>query len=96
MVGKLYPWFLQPEVQQKLEIVAVSVDETDTELQAWQQKITELKGWTLLQAAEGQRSKVANDYYILEVPVMILLNSKTKEIITLPKNTEELEKLISL
>ena len=96
MVGKLYPWFLQPEVQQKLEIVAVSVDETDTELQAWQQKITELKGWTHLQAAEGLRSKVANDYYILGVPVMILLNSKTKEIITLPKSTEELEKLISL
>jgi hypothetical protein len=96
MVGKLYPLFLQPEVQQKLEIVAVSMDETDTELQAWQQKIRELKGWTQLRAAEGLRSKVASDYYILGVPVMILLNSKTKEIIALPESSEELEKLLRL
>jgi thioredoxin-related protein len=96
MVGELYPLSQQKEVQQKLEIVAISMDETDTELRAWQQKITELKGWTHLQAKDGLRSKVANDYYILGVPVMILLNSKTKEIISLPESSEELKNYLEL
>jgi len=94
MVGKLYPWFQQPEIQNKLDIVAISVDETDTEVQSWKLKVKELNGWIHLRASEGLRSKVANDYYILGVPVMILLNAKTKEIISLPENAEQLEKLI--
>src|SRR4030042_6844171 len=69
-VGKLYPWYKDPEVKQALDIVAVSVDETIDEIQKWENKIKELKGWTHLRAAEGLRSKVANDYYILGVPVM--------------------------
>jgi thioredoxin-related protein len=95
-VGKLYPWFQHAEVLQKLDIVAISVDETDIEIQVWQQKMKELKGWTHLQAVEGLRSKVANDYYILGVPVMILLNAKSKEIIALPESTEQLGKLLNL
>ena len=63
-------------------------------MQAWQQKIKELNGWIHLRAVEGLRSKVANDYYILGIPVIILLNAKTKEIIALPENAEKLEKLI--
>jgi thiol-disulfide isomerase/thioredoxin len=96
MVGKLYPWFQQPEVQQKVDIVAISMDETDNEIQAWHQKIKKLKGWTHLRAAEGLRSKVANDYYILGIPVMILLNAKNREIIALPESAEQLDKLLTL
>lgn len=95
-VGKLYPLYRQPEVLQKLDIVAISMDETDTEIKVWQQKILELKGWTHLRPAEGLRSKVANDYFILGVPVMILLNAKTMEIIALPESTEQLEKILKL
>lgn len=95
-VGKLYPLYRQPEVLQKLDIVAISMDETDTEIKVWQQKILELKGWTHLRPAEGLRSKVANDYFILGVPVMILLNAKTREIIALPESTEQLEKILKL
>lgn len=94
MVGNLYPWYKKPEVQKRLDIVAISVDETETEIKAWQSKIPELKGWTHIRAAEGIRSKVANDYYILSVPVMILLDAKTKKIIDLPENPEQLSKLL--
>jgi hypothetical protein len=41
------------------------------------------------------RSKVANDYFILSVPVMILLNSETWEIIALPESAEQLSNLLS-
>jgi thioredoxin-related protein len=95
-VGKLYPWYQSIEVQQVSDIVAISVDETETEIKAWQKKVKELKRWTHLRASEGLRSKVANDYYILGVPVMILLNAKTKEIISLPENTDQLKDLLRL
>jgi thioredoxin-related protein len=95
-IGKIDAWYHQPAIEQKLEIVAISLDETDTEIQEWKHKIMELKDWTHLQAAEGLRSKVANDYYIIGIPVMILLNAKTKEIIALPESAEQLDKLISL
>jgi thioredoxin-related protein len=95
-VGKLYPWHQRTEVQQRLAIVAISMDETDTGIQAWRQKIKELKGWTHMRATEGLRSKVANDYYILGIPVMILLNAKTKEIIALPEKVEQLNELLGL
>jgi len=93
-VGKLYLWYQRTEVQQKLEIVTISMDETVNEIQAWQQKIGELKGWIHLRAEEGLRSKVSNDYYILGIPVMILLNAETKEIIELPEGTEQLDELL--
>jgi hypothetical protein len=79
---------------QKLDIVAISVDDSYTEVQAWQQKVKELNGWIHMRALEGLRSKVANDYYIMGVPVMILLNAKTKEIIAMSESAEQVEKLI--
>jgi cytochrome oxidase Cu insertion factor (SCO1/SenC/PrrC family) len=96
MVGELYAWFQRLDVQQKLTIVAISVDETNNEIQAWNRKFKELTGWIHLRAEEGIRSKVANDYFILGVPVIILLNSKTKAIIALPESTEQLNKFLGL
>jgi thioredoxin-related protein len=95
MTGKLYPWSMQSGTQQMLDIIAISVDETDTEVQAWKQKIPELNGWTHLRAEEGLRSKVADDYFILSVPVMILLDAKTKVVIALPDTPQQLSGLIS-
>ena len=89
-IGTLYPWYQQTDVQQKVKIVAISLDETETEIKAWQEKIPELKGWKHLLAPEGIRSKVAGDYYVLATPVMVLLNAKTKEIVALPNTLKEL------
>ncbi len=90
MADKLYPWQQQPDVQQKMKVVAISLDETETEIVAWEKKIEELKGWKHLQAAEGINSKVANDYYILATPVMVLLDAKTREIVAVPNTLDEL------
>jgi len=96
MVGKLYPWYQRAEMQQVLDMVAISLDETGNEIQAWEQKIKELKGWIHMRAEEGMRSKVAGDYYIVGIPVMILLNAKTKEIIALPESAGEVNELLGL
>ncbi len=89
MADKLYPW-QQSEMQQKMMVVAISLDETETEIVAWEQKIEKLKGWKHMRAVEGINSKVANDYYILATPVMVLLDAKTKEIVAVPNTLNEL------
>jgi hypothetical protein len=96
MINMLYPWSRQTQIQSLLDIIAISVDETDTETLAWQQKIPQLTGWIHLRAKEGLNSKVASDYYILGIPVMILINAKTREIIALPESTEDLNNLMGV
>lgn len=90
-VVSLYPWQQTPEQQQKVSVVAVSLDETETEVQAWNLKIKEFSSWKHIRAAEGIRSKIANDYFVLATPVMILIDTKTKEIISLPESVNELQ-----
>ena len=93
LANKIYPWSQQTEVNQKLAIVAISLDDTDLDIKAWEQKKKELIGWEHLNESEGVRSKVAGDYYILSTPVMFLLD-KDKKIIAQPLSLEELEKAI--
>jgi len=87
---KLYPWQQQTEMQQKIKVVAISLDETDTEVKAWEKKIPALKGWKHLRAEGGINSKVASDYFVLATPVMVLLDAKTKAIVAMPNNPVEL------
>jgi thioredoxin-related protein len=91
-VDQLYPWQRQPEMQQKTAVIAISLDETDTEVKAWDQKIKGLEGWKHMRAEEGVRSKVAADYFVLATPVMVLVDSKTRNIVALPNTVDELMK----
>ncbi len=94
MVDQLYPWQHQPEMQQKTEVIAISLDETETEVKAWEVKIKGLAGWRHMRAEEGVRSKVASDYYVLATPVMVLLDAKTREIVAMPNTVGELTKAV--
>lgn len=89
-VDAIYPWLEKPENKGKVTVIAVSLDETATEIPKWDQKIKMLGGWKHMRAEEGVRSKVANDYFILATPVMIVLDTKSKEIISIPNTPEEL------
>jgi thioredoxin-related protein len=93
-VDGIYPWLKQPEINQKVRTIAISLDETETEVNAWEKKISELTGWKHLRASEGVRSKVAGNYFILATPVMILMDSRTKEIKGIPGTLRELNELI--
>lgn len=90
LTDQLYPWQKHPEIRQKIEVVAISLDETDTEIKAWEKKIPELQGWKHLRATEGIRSKAASDYFVLATPVMVLLDAKTKAINAVPNTLNEL------
>ncbi len=90
-VNALFPWSQLPENKKKISVVALSLDETETEIIAWDKKTAALTGWKHLRAKEGVRSKVASDYFVLATPVMILVDSKTKEIVSLPDNFSQIE-----
>ena len=89
-VDNLYPWQQQKENQRKINIVAVGLDETDTDIMKWRDKIRAFPAWKHFGEPKGVSSKVANDFYVLSTPVMILLNSKTKEIVAIPNTLQEL------
>ena len=93
-VNVLYPWSQQADVKQKINVVAISLDETETEIKSLKEKIAELKGWRHLRAPDGVRSKVAGDYYVLATPVMILLDAKTLKIVAIPDTLDELKNVL--
>jgi thioredoxin-related protein len=91
---QLFPWQQQPAIQKKMSIVAISLDETDTEISAWEKKRKEMTGWKHLRAEAGVRSKVAADYFILATPVMVLLDARTRQVVAVPNTAEELKKAV--
>ena len=92
----VYPLQQQPEIREKLSVVAVSLDETEPEIQLWQKAVQAYGDWIHLRTEDGVRSKVAADYYILSTPQMILLDTETKEIIDMPGTPERLNDIIQL
>ncbi len=94
MVGQIYPWLEDPAQKKKVDIVAVSLDETDTEIKKWEEKRPALPGWKHLRAAEGVRSQVAADYFILATPVMVLIDAKTRKVVASPNTLPELMKAV--
>lgn len=87
---KLFPWQQREDIRSKIEVVAISVDETETEVSAWLKKKESLKAWMHFRAPEGMRSRVASDYFILSTPVMVLIENESKEIAALPNTLKEL------
>lgn len=90
-VDKLYPWQQTNDVEPTVKVVAISLDETESEVAAWGLKIKGLPGWKHLHAADGVRSKVAADYYVLATPVMVLLDATTGKIVALPNTPDEVK-----
>jgi len=94
LVSELSPWYNETGNREKLDIVAVNVDETAAEVKKWESAITDLKGWNHLRAKGGINASVANDYAILSTPVMFLVESETNIIKAIPDNLEQLIKYI--
>ena len=90
LIKELKPWLDGLPVSVKPEVVAISLDDTETDIKSWSQLITGLPDWKHLRA-NGISSPVANDYFLLSTPVMILIDSKTKEILALPSSFTELK-----
>ena len=91
LVNKLYSWWLQPGNKKQLAVLAVSLDETETEVAEYKSAIKLLPGWKHILTTGGVNSPEANSYFILATPVMVLVNSLTNEIVSMPETIEKLE-----
>lgn len=95
LVQKIYPWYQQFGGKGMMEVFALSLDYTDTEIKVWEDMRLKYDGWKHSRPAGGINSPEANAYYILATPVLILVDSKTNKIIALPNSVEELEEAIN-
>ncbi len=92
LVSQLNQWYLEPFNKAKLDIVAVSMDDTATEVQKWEQEVPSLPGWKHLRTTGGVNSSLATNYALLSTPVMFLIDSKNNIIKAVP---DTLDKLIT-
>jgi thiol-disulfide isomerase/thioredoxin len=88
LVAKIYEW--HQDNKNKIDIFALSLDESDTEIPKWEVKHKQLTGWNHILTKGGINSKEAESYYILSTPTLFLVDSKTNKIISSPANLEEL------
>ena len=91
MVNNLSIWCQQPGNKEKVDVLAVSLDETDTEVAEWRQAIVHLPGWKHILTEGGVNSVEANRYFILATPVMVLVDAQTNAIVSLPESVEQME-----
>ncbi len=94
LADQVYPWQQQAEIAGDIEVVALSLDETETEIADWKKKTGTYPEWMHLRAKEGIRSKEAADYFVLATPVMVVVDRETKSIIATPNTLRELKKAV--
>ena len=87
---QLNQWYQQSGNSDKLDIIAVSVDDTETEIPVWEKAVKDLPGWRHLRAKGGVNSDAANKYAILSTPAMFLVDSRSNSLIAIPESFETL------
>ena len=86
----LYSWYRQYRNRNDVEVYTVClVDETQST--AWMNETGKMPGWKHMRDEGGNNSEVANAYCVMSTPLMILVDSRSKQIVALPNNTESLQ-----
>lgn len=94
LVKSLSEWYNEAGNKDKISIIAVSLDDTDTEVEKWKKAIPTLAGWKHLRAKGGVNAAIANDYAILSTPVMFLVESQSNLIYGIPDGLDDLITLL--
>jgi thiol-disulfide isomerase/thioredoxin len=92
LVNQIYEWHLKNK--NKIDIFALSLDESDTEISKWEVMHEKLLGLNHVLTQGGINSKEAESYFILSTPTMFLVDSKTNKILASPVDLDELIKEI--
>ncbi|MEQ7799548.1 redoxin domain-containing protein [Pedobacter sp. ASV1-7] len=94
LVDKLHPWYQSASIRETMDVFAISLDETETEIPAWEKAKITLTAFKHKRAAEGIRSPEAVAYFVLSTPMMVLVETSTNKIVALPDTVEQLEAAI--
>ncbi len=92
LVNKLYQW--HQDNKNKIDIFALSLDESDTEIPKWEIRHKQLTGWNHILTKGGINSPEAESYFILSTPTMFLVDSKTNKIISSPVDLEGITEFV--
>ncbi|MCC9138724.1 TlpA family protein disulfide reductase [Pontibacter silvestris] len=90
LVSKLHPWQQQTKNKELADVLAISLDETETEIPVWEKAKRNLPGWKHSRAEGGINSPEASAYYVLSTPTMVLVDAKTNKIVALPATIDQL------
>ncbi|WP_052496016.1 redoxin domain-containing protein [Pedobacter lusitanus] len=91
LLDKLHPWYQQAANRELMDVFAISLDETETEIPAWEKAKINLPAFRHKRAEQGIRSPEANAYFVLSTPTLILVDAKTNKIVAQPETVEQLQ-----
>jgi peroxiredoxin len=94
VLEKLYPWYDIPAHRELIDVFAISLDETPTEIPLWEKEVLKYPAFKHKRAEQGVRSPEASAYFVLSTPTMVLVDAKTNKIVALPNNADDMEKAI--
>lgn len=92
--NKLKKWYSNDENKAILDIIAVSLDETETEIPRWEEAKKDLPGWIHLRAVGGVNSEFAHKYSLLATPMILLVDTKTNFVKAVIEEIEELDSFV--
>ena len=96
LANELYPWWQQLSDKNLVEVFALSLDDTSTEIPVWENVITQFPNWKHSRCEGGVNSPEANAYFILSTPVMFLVDAKTNKICAIPENVQQLINIVKI
>ncbi len=91
---QLYKWYESGDNKSKVEVFAISLDESEEEVEDWKKLKKDFKGWNHILAQGGVNSREAYSYFILSTPTMFVIEPETNTISALPSNVNELIKAL--
>lgn len=90
LIKDLYPWYQQLTDKKMVEVFAIGLDETEPDIQLWDKVHPLLEGWKHTRPAGGINSIVANAYFILSSPTMVLVDAQSNKIVAIPETLAQL------
>jgi thiol-disulfide isomerase/thioredoxin len=91
LLDKIYPWYQEVANREMMDVFAISLDETETEIPAWEKAKVNLPAFKHKRAEQGIRSPEANAYFVLSTPTLVLVDAKNNKIVALPETLEQLK-----
>ncbi|MDY0281064.1 MAG: thioredoxin-like domain-containing protein [Salinivirgaceae bacterium] len=86
---QLYPFYTNSKANESFDVLALSLDDTETEIPMWQKSVSDLPAWTHARAKGGLLSAEAQAYFVVATPVILIVDSKTNKIVSIPQTARD-------
>lgn len=86
---QLYHFYTYSQVSSELDVIAISIDDTETEISIWEQSIKKLPNWTHAISRGGVLSPIAKLYCTVSTPMLFIVETRTGQIAAIPETIDE-------